>query len=260
MDVPAGQRALIDVVRGPHTLATSVVLNDDLTVRTAAGAMVAFPPTFGAIPGRLDIASHNVIWDYAPGDPSPADTIRAGLYAGRGTTGAWNGPGIISSTAAADPARLTGVGWAEAADFGLTTFAGQPIDASAIILELTTYGDANLDGRVDADDYARVDRAMALGLTGWINGDFNYDGTVTTADYLLLDQSFAHHAGGLSPDLLSAREAAFGPGYVADLMASVPEPGGIAIMAAIAGLLSRRRGRASGSRARAHGVQSPADR
>jgi hypothetical protein len=47
---------------------------------------------------------------------------------------------------------------------------------------------------------------------------------VTAADYLLMDRAFALHGGPLSPATLADREATFGSAYVANLLASVPEP------------------------------------
>jgi hypothetical protein len=72
-------------------------------------------------------------------------------------------------------------------------------------------GDANRNGRIDADDYALTDRGRARGLAGWGNGDFNGDGVVNATDYALIDASYAS-AGGL-----------FEPGYTI----AVPEPAAV---------------------------------
>jgi hypothetical protein len=51
-----------------------------------------------------------------------------------------------------------------------------------------TYGgDANLDGKIDVDDYGRIDFNVGLGTAGWFNGDFNYDGQVNVDDYGIID-------------------------------------------------------------------------
>jgi len=51
-----------------------------------------------------------------------------------------------------------------------------------------TYGgDANLDGKINVDDYGRIDLNIPLGTTGWYNGDFNYDGKVNVDDYGIID-------------------------------------------------------------------------
>ena len=50
----------------------------------------------------------------------------------------------------------------------------------------THYGDANLDGRVDANDLNTVALNWQMGLGGWSRGDFNCDGTVDAGDLNLL--------------------------------------------------------------------------
>ena len=79
--------------------------------------------------------------------------------------------------------------------------------------------------RPTADDYARVDRALAKHLPArWATGDFNYDGTLDDADYLLIDRAFAIQGHPLSPAFLATRESQFGPDYASALLASIPEP------------------------------------
>ncbi|HZZ45125.1 MAG TPA: laminin B domain-containing protein [Tepidisphaeraceae bacterium] len=70
-------------------------------------------------------------------------------------------------------------------------------------------GDANFDGRIDADDYALIDRGAALHLFGYANGDFNGDGVINSLDYLILDQSFAQQNGTLASDISIPEPAAF---------------------------------------------------
>jgi hypothetical protein len=104
-------------------------------------------------------------------------------------------------------------------------------------------GDATLDERITADDYALLDRGFAKHLTGWANGDFNGDGVVNSADYLLIDAAYAQQEGALSPALLAEREAQFGAGYVAALEAAVPEPASALALAGLATLAATRRRR-----------------
>jgi autotransporter-associated beta strand protein len=191
--------------------------------------------------GTLDLNDNDLVVDYAEADPSPADSIRLQLKAGRDS--AWAGPGIVSTAAKDNAAGTTAIGYASAADkFGLagadtTTWGGQTVDATSVLLKYTYYGDANLNGDVDPDDYALTDRGIATGLTGWQNGDFDYSGGAPdAADYMLLDKSFAANGGILSPDLLSQRGARFGADYVSALVASVPEP--TSLMAVAAGMLA----------------------
>jgi hypothetical protein len=102
-------------------------------------------------------------------------------------------------------------------------------------------GDANLNGRIDPDDYAALDRGRARNLTGFPNGDFNRDGTIDPADYLLIDQSLAAQSG-FSPDLLAARTAQFGPAYAAQLLPTIPEPASLVPLLTLP-LATRRRNR-----------------
>ena len=128
--------------------------------------------------------------------------------------GAWNGYGINSSIAAADPDHLSGLGIINNAEALFASFAGRPTPlGTETFVKYTLYGDANLDELVDETDLA----LMGLG-TGWYHGDFNYDGTVDAVDYALFDAGRASQTG------------------------NVPEPGSLSLlMAGIAGLAGRRR-------------------
>jgi parallel beta-helix repeat protein len=84
-------------------------------------------------------------------------------------------------------------------------------------------GDANWDGRINADDYALIDRGFARHLTGWSNGDFNGDGKVDSKDYLIIDtQDIAMSGGTAVPAVMAAERAdEFGKRYVKKLKAAV---------------------------------------
>ena len=84
-----------------------------------------------------------------------------------------------------------------------------------------TYGgDATLDGKINVDDYIRIDTGIAGNLTGWSNGDFNYDGKVNIDDYTgFIDANIGIQgpqfftsggviAGGASPGLSAVPEPA----------------------------------------------------
>jgi hypothetical protein len=88
-----------------------------------------------------------------------------------------------------------------------------------------TYGgDANLDGKINVDDYGRIDFNVALGTAGWYNGDFNYDGKINVDDYGIIDFNIGiqgapfFSAGGAGPAGLSA----------------VPEPASLSGLAVVA--------------------------
>lgn len=147
--------------------------------------------------------------------------------------GAWNGlDGIGSTIAANDPNHVFAVAMVDNAVAHFATFGDQSVSTSALLLMLTTYGDTNLDDTITSDDYARIDRGYQKHLTGWVNGDFNYDGAITSADYLLIDHAYGIQTGQLSPSFLAQRQAEFGDAYVSQLIASVPEPASLSLLAA----------------------------
>jgi V8-like Glu-specific endopeptidase len=67
---------------------------------------------------------------------------------------------------------------------------GNPLAADYIKTFRFLAGDANGDGRVNFDDYVRIDNGFNNHLTGFSNGDFNYDGVIDFDDYVLIDLSF----------------------------------------------------------------------
>src|SRR5205823_7792194 len=84
-------------------------------------------------------------------------------------------------------------------------WGGQTVTGSDTLIMYTYGGDANLDGRINVDDYARIDSNIGLGTAGWFNGDFNYDGKVNVDDYGIIDSyigiqgpPFSSVAGGSS--------------------------------------------------------------
>lgn len=233
------------VIAAPFTTGSSLSITGNATAETAAGGSNLLRTTSLALSpaGKLDLNDNNAIIDYAA--TSPAPSVRQWLLSGR-NGGDWAGTGITSSTAAADPHRVTAVAYAVAGDLGITDFAGRQVDPTSLLLTLTRYGDLNLDGGIDADDYVRLDRGLARSLAGWVNGDVNYDGAVNTGDNLLIDRAFVLEGGApLSPDFLAEREARFGPSYVSALVASVPEPGLLGPALVGLSLLPAHRGRRS---------------
>src|SRR5438552_17820659 len=87
-----------------------------------------------------------------------------------------------------------------------------------------TYGgDATLDGKINADDYGRIDFNVGLGSSGWFNGDFNYDGKINVDDYGIIDFNV-----GIQGPPFATEIAATAP--VARLTA-VPEPSTMSLWA-----------------------------
>ncbi len=147
---------------------------------------------------------------------------------------AWNGSGIVSSTAASDTTHLTALGFLQASS--AMNVSGQSLVASDVLVKYTYYGDADLSGYVDGSDYSRIDNGFLQHLTGWNNGDFNYDGVVNGSDYTLIDNAFNTQGAAISSQI-AAPTAQF-----AGVTAAVPEPTTLALLTIGAtGRLGRRR-------------------
>ncbi|HUB27156.1 MAG TPA: hypothetical protein VL992_17145, partial [Tepidisphaeraceae bacterium] len=135
----------------------------------------------------LDVTNITLTIDFIGSDPisSIVSYIDSG-YNG----GAWNGPGIFSSAAAAANASgaAYGVGYADGAD-GTDPSLG----SGQIEIKPTLAGDATLSGSVTFGDFQIL--AEYFGSAGgWDEGGFNYSGTVTFGDFQLLAQNFGKSA------------------------------------------------------------------
>lgn len=222
-------------LNGPLAVTGMVVSTGQVTLASAAGTAKVGTLTI-ASSAKLDLTDNRTVLTNT--QPS---TLASMLFNGR-SDGTWTGNGITSSIAAADPKKITAIAYAQASDLGLTTWGDiTTVPPSALVTKLAYYGDLNLDGQVDADDFARLDRGLARGLTGWINGDVDYSGSITPADYLLVDRSFSLQTGPLSPTFLASRQAQFGDAYIATLLTSLPEPSSLATLLPLTPLLPRRR-------------------
>jgi hypothetical protein len=209
-------------VNGPVSKVGTGPLRVNRTLSVAAG-------------GALDFASGNIVNDYVAA--SPIADLRVLLREGY-NGGAWNGNGIRSSTAAANP--RTAVGYSEASELFTTfpaTFAGESIDDTTVVMRLTRWGDADLSGRVDLADFNRL--VAHFNEDGfWSDGDFNYDGFVNLPDFNLLAANFNLSAG---PD------GTVDPEDWAALASAVPEPGAIGAVGFLGVALSLRRVRRGAS-------------
>jgi len=167
---------------------------------------------------------------------SPIATLMQQLRQGY-NDGAWDGP-LINSTAAAN-SIATGVGLIAASDYiaatGTTSFNGRPIDATTVLLKYTYYGDTDLNGVVNFDDYVLIDLAFNM-----------QSGTLGRA-LSFLDGSDPGTRGMDTAALRTVQQhlAEFGAGYGQHFVAAVPEPHVLALLSlpAVACFGRRRRGR-----------------
>jgi hypothetical protein len=148
------------------------------------------------------------------------------IQSGRGN-GTWNGTtGIVTSQSDATAGSLTSIGIARASDIGISTtgvWAGQTVASTDTLVMYTYAGDANLDGKVNIDDYTKIDQAIVSGASGWSNGDFNYDGKVNIDDYVIIDGNVANQG----PQLFAAGGTSGGISGVS----AIPEPAGLGLAA-----------------------------
>ena len=221
---PDGHVAGLNLAAGQKMVAYPGV---PIPVKISGGFSIAAQATF-------DLTDNAVIVDYTGASPSAA--VRELILSGRGGAGlgkAWNGRGITSSTAST--ANTTqpeshAVGYAENAAMPLgplTTFHGQAVDDTSILLAYTHTGDANLDGVVNDDDVTIVGASYApdVANANWSMGDFDYNGFVDDDDVTLLGAFYDPSAAPLASSL--AEMPAGG-------VAAVPEPGSLAIVGSAA--------------------------
>jgi fibronectin-binding autotransporter adhesin len=201
--------------------------------------------------GKVDIGDNKMIINTTPTGTwnGTAYTDITGLIAsGRNgsTVPLWDGSnGIVTTQSQATGGNLTSIGVAQASDVRPATatatalWAGQTITGSDTLVMYTYGGDATLDGKINIDDYVKIDSGIAGGYTGWVNGDFNYDGKVSIDDYITVIDANIGNQGSPIPFVFPTGS---GIGGGLSGVSAVPEPAGLSILALCAtGLLSRRR-------------------
>jgi hypothetical protein len=178
--------------------------------------------------GRIDLTNNAMTIDYAPANGSPLPDVRAQIVSAY-NGGAWDGPGIATSSG---NASQFGLGYGEAS--ALTTIPPifGSVDGSTVLVGFTRYGDADLNGAVNLDDFNRLASSFGSTAAVWTQGDFTYDARVNLDDFNRLAANFGLSAAGpgITPQDWSA------------LAAAVPEPGATApMLVAICGMMARRR-------------------
>jgi hypothetical protein len=178
-----------------------------------------------SLAARLDLSDNHLHVDYA--GTTPILSIAAMITSGY-NNGAWTGDGVASSAAAANIGFA--LGYSEAVVMPSIPAVFGAVDDTSILVSYTRYGDADLSGHVNLDDFNRL--AAHFNQSGfWSNGDFNYDGVVNLPDFNLLAANFNLSAGFGGPT----------PEDWANLAAAVPEPAALALFLALP-MWHRRRG------------------
>jgi hypothetical protein len=206
-----------------------------------AGVSYVPGPLTVAAGARLDLTDNKVITS------NPVGTFSGGAYDGvsglvaSGRAGNWTGSGIVTSDSRATGVSgdLVSIGVAKVGDFktiadtATTTFAGQTVLGTDTVAMVTYGGDANLDGKINIDDYGRIDGNVGQSgsVFGWSKGDFNYDGKINIDDYGIIDGNINRQG---MPFLTVGVPDSAG-------MAAVPEPSLALPVILLAGLTGRRR-------------------
>jgi hypothetical protein len=194
--------------------------------------------------GRLDLANNKLIvtaGDVGTWAGSTYTGLTGLLASGRNGSALpfWDGNGIVTTQTLASGGSYTTLAISTAGQAARSVFGGLSVDPPDVLVMYTYGGDANLDGKLNIDDYIRIDSGIASGLTGWANGDFNYDGKINIDDYTqFIDANIATQGTAFPASTTPVADGALG-------VASVPEPGGgVAILGGCIGLaVSARRGR-----------------
>jgi autotransporter-associated beta strand protein len=219
-------------IRTPNELRLNAGLTeitpDGTTSGTSNVAALMLSGNTDAWTSTLDLTNNDFV--LASGATGAAETAIVNQLKNGYANGTWNGAGINSSAAAADP--TTALGWVRATDLFTifpATFSGQTVNNTAILIRYTAQGDGNLDGTTDTLDFNLLASHFGDSGTRWFSGDFNYDGITDTVDFNLLSSGFGKSVVPAAPGVA---------------MTTVPEPAatlGLLVTGALA--LHRRRRR-----------------
>jgi hypothetical protein len=264
LDASSGS-ATLKVLAGSHTIAAPIVLADATTVDVAAGQTLSVQHLRGAgltvntgnlkilaggtansaggtskvtslsiaAAGKLDLTNNSLVIDYTGAVGTLVGDVRQHLQSGR----------LISSSAT----TTTGLGYADNAVLNpvKTTFAGQNVDPSSLLVKFTYFGDSDLDGDVDVADLGNLATNWQTANV-WSGGDFDYNGSVDVNDLGLLATNWqAGTSNPLGPASLTEALASLGLPS-----AAVPEPSTVALLSLLPWSLRRGRRRARHDRSR----------
>jgi hypothetical protein len=175
--------------------------------------------------GKIDLRNNALVIDHS--GSSPIATVAAQI-ASAYNGGLWNANGITSSMA---NSSTHGLGFAERSALASVPGIFGAVDADALLVRYTRYGDADVNGLVNLDDFNRLAANFGQSNRFWYQGDFTYNGIVNLDDFNRLAANFGMMVGPEGP----------APQDWARLATLVPEPGSAAIATFCAAVALRRR-------------------
>jgi uncharacterized delta-60 repeat protein len=183
LDVLAGATLSVEIAQqlGDVTIAGAIMLK-----KGGATALSATSLTFTG-QGSLNLEDNDLVVNYSSVSPvgiwtgSQYDGISGMIQSGRIRSAAMSN---LHGLAVAEAREVLGISGTQTA-----SFAGFTVDSTSVLVKYTYAGDANLDGKINIDDYGRIDGHVSQSgsVFGWFNGDFNYDGKINIDDYGIID-------------------------------------------------------------------------
>ncbi len=176
-----------------HGLTTSsaLAINAGAVQLSGAGNAMTTPLTIAGSAnnwlGKLDIAGNALIQQSTTANKMTLlSTLQNQITSAYNHGGGWNGNGITSGLAAADPAHYS-VGLFDDSLLGKTSFDNATLNSNSILIAAALIGDVNFDGHVNAADLNILsDNWEQRGASSWSVGDLNDDGVVDSLDVALL--------------------------------------------------------------------------
>jgi arabinan endo-1,5-alpha-L-arabinosidase len=195
---------------GTLTLSGSTTYTGTTTIRggTLFLQTAAQPPVLNNGAAGANLMSGRLLLQHGADGGAMVARVEQILSTGFSEQTPFSSGAIRSSTATAN----AGLGWSD--------------DGSNTTVAYASFGDVNLDGTVNTSDFATLASHFGSTAANWSQGDFNYDGVVNALDFNLLATNFG-----------STLPASGSP----SLGSLLPEPAGLAMVLAAAGLLRLRR-------------------